>query len=257
MDKSEIRKKLRLGFIVIGFLFIVELTEFLVGVNMPSGAWPILAVLVIPGFTPILYFFMHITQLRRRRIEKKMVTANLTQGEHRLAINRIGLWLFILSESFLFIALIFTRFYLLGVERPAELNQLLGLAISYILLLSSLTAYRAEVAAAYGEKKSFRRNIIFTISLGLLFLMGVGLEWTEAFHFFPPSTLFGTVFFTLTGFHAFHLITGLLALLVILIMDKNGRFTPENYWGVEGAVKYWHFVDVAWVFIFPTLYLVS
>lgn len=186
-----------------------------------------------------------------------MVVVNLTEVEHRLAINRIGLWLFILSESFLFIALIFARFYLLGVERPVELNQPLGLAISYILLLSSLTAYRAEVSAAHGDRKRFRRNIIFTISLGLLFLAGVGLEWAEAFHFFPPATLFGTVFFTLTGFHAFHLITGLLALLVIFIMDKNGRFTSGSYWGVEGVVKYWHFVDVAWVFIFPTLYLVS
>jgi cytochrome c oxidase subunit 3 len=177
--------------------------------------------------------------------------------ENRLAINRIGLWLFILSESFLFIALIGSRFYLQGVQRPDELNQPLGLVISVILLLSSLTAYRGETAAIYGDRKRFRRNILFTIGLGGLFLVGVGIEWSEAFHFFPPSTGFGTVFFTLTGFHAFHVLTGLLALLILLLPGQGERLTRGNYWGVEAMVKYWHFVDVAWVFIYPTLYLVS
>ncbi len=67
MRKPELRGKLRLGFIVIGFLFIMEVTEYLVGTNMQGGAWPFLAVLVIIASWPILYYFMHITQLRRGR----------------------------------------------------------------------------------------------------------------------------------------------------------------------------------------------
>ncbi|MBI4289169.1 MAG: heme-copper oxidase subunit III [Chloroflexi bacterium] len=178
--------------------------------------------------------------------------------EDRPAINRLGLWLFILSDGFLFVVLLTTRFYMQGVQRPAEVNQPLGLAISIVLLLSSLFAYRGETAAAYGDVKRFRRNILVTIGLGALFLAGVVIEWAEGFHFFPPqSTAYGTVFFTLTGFHAFHVVTGLLALVIILLPGQQKRLQSGNHWGVEAMVKYWHFVDVAWVFIFPTLYLVS
>ncbi|MBI4298090.1 MAG: heme-copper oxidase subunit III [Chloroflexi bacterium] len=180
-----------------------------------------------------------------------------TAHKDKLAIHRLGLWLFIISDSFLFLGLLFSRFYLQGVRRPPEINQPLGLAISIVLILSSLAAYRGETAAAYGDIKRFRRNILLTLGLGALFLVGVGLEWSEAFRSFPPSTGYGTIFFTLTGFHAFHVVTGLLALTVALLPGQRARLQEGNSWGVEAVVKYWHFVDVAWVFIFPTLYLVS
>jgi cytochrome c oxidase subunit III len=182
---------------------------------------------------------------------------DIAQGSNRLAINRLGLWLFFLSESFLFIALIFTRFYLQGVKRPPEVNQPLGFAISILLLLSSLTAYRGETFIASGKEKQFRWNIIITLCLGSLFLVGVGIEWSEAFRYYPPDTIFGTIFFMLTGFHGFHVLLGLLALLLLVLPGQKGRFTPQSYWGAEGIIKFWHFVDVVWMFIFPTLYLVS
>lgn len=174
----------------------------------------------------------------------------------RLYVNRLGLWLFFLSELFLFAALLSSRYYLHGFYRPPELNQPLGLVISVILLLSSLTAYRAEIASAHGDQRRFRRNILVTISLGLIFLVGVVVEWWEGLQFFPPSTGFGTMFFSMTGVHAFHVFTGILALTLVFFLGRRGRFTAGSYWGVEGVVKYWHFVDVAWVFIYPTLYLV-
>ncbi|HXH08897.1 MAG TPA: cytochrome c oxidase subunit 3 [Alphaproteobacteria bacterium] len=175
----------------------------------------------------------------------------------RLFINRLGLWLFIVSESFLFAALLASRYYLLGVYRPHELNQPLGLVISVVLLASSLSAYRAEMSAAYDDQRGLRSNLLATIGLGALFLVGVAIEWYEAFHYFPPDTAYGTIFFTLTGTHAFHVFSGMLVLLLVYLQARRGRFNAKNYWGVEGAVKYWHFVDVAWVFIYPTLYLVS
>jgi cytochrome c oxidase subunit 3 len=186
-----------------------------------------------------------------------MVTSGKQETGSRLRTNRVGLWLFFLSESFLFSALLFTRFFLQGVNRPSDLNQPLGFAISAILLLSSLTAYRAEAAVAHGEEGTFRRSIFLTAALGMLFLAGVGLEWSEGFRHFPPSTGFGTVFFTLTGFHALHVVTGIVLLAFLVLPGQRGRFTPDNYFGVEGIVKYWHFVDVVWLFIFPALYLVS
>lgn len=182
---------------------------------------------------------------------------NTESREERLTINRIGIWLFFLSESFLFIALLATRFYNLGVYRAPEVNQPLGFAISIILLLSSVSAYRAEVFISLGNEKKFRRHIFVTLILGSLFLVGVGIEWAEAFRYYPPSTAFGTVFFTMTGFHALHVILGLLALMLLVLPGRRGKISPENYWGAEGIIKFWHFVDLVWMFIFPTLYLVN
>lgn len=176
---------------------------------------------------------------------------------YRARANHLGLWFFIASEAFLFAAMISSRFVLLGVERPEHLNQGLGLVISFVLLGSSLSAYRGEMAIAHGDTRGMLRYLRLTILLGLVFTAGVVMEWREGLEFFPPSTLFGSVFFTLIGLHAFHVLTGVGALAVVIRLGKRGRFSAHDHWGVEGVVKYWHFVDVAWVFIFPTIYLVS
>jgi cytochrome c oxidase subunit 3 len=178
-------------------------------------------------------------------------------AEYRLRRNRLGLWLFIASESFLFAAIISARFYLLGTQRSEDLSQPLGLLISLVLLTSSLTAYRAETSAAHDDVQGFVRNTAATITLGLVFMGGVALEFREGLEAFPPDTLYGTAFFSLVGLHAFHVLTGLVALAAVLWVGRDGRFGSADYWPVEGVVKYWHFVDVAWVFIFPTLYLVK
>ena len=105
-----------------------------------------------------------------------------------LTINRIGLWLFLLSESFLFAALLSSRYFLQGVFLPGEVDQLLGLVLTGVLLLSSLSAYRAEVPSAHGDQRGFRRNILFTIGLWVIFVVGVGFEWKGALDHFPPHT---------------------------------------------------------------------
>jgi heme/copper-type cytochrome/quinol oxidase subunit 3 len=174
----------------------------------------------------------------------------------RLGINRLGLWLFLVSDASFFAALISSRYFISGVQTPDEVNQLLGLALASILVFSSFTAYRAEMAAAHGDQSGLRRYLVSTILLGVLFLAGVGYEWREAYAHFPPSTGFGTVLFTLTGIHATHVLSGIVILALVLKSARGGRYGPGDYWPVEGAVKYWHLVDVAWVFIYPTLYLV-
>lgn len=178
-------------------------------------------------------------------------------ARHRLRVNQLGLWLFIASETFLFSALIVARYAIVGLARPDDLNQPLGLVISLVLLASSFTAYRAGTAVKHDDRRGFLRYLAVTIGLGLLFLVGVVLEWNEGLSNFPPDTEFGSAFFTLIGLHAFHVITGLVALAVVFHLGRRGRFDADDHWGVEGTIKYWHFVDVAWVVIFPTLYLVS
>ncbi len=176
----------------------------------------------------------------------------------RLAINRLGLWLFIFSDALIFAILLITRFALFGTSRPEELNQALGLGLTVILLVSSLTAYRAEAAIATGDRSGLLRNLLLTIIFGTLFLVGVvGWEWREAPHLgIVPQEGYGIAFFSMTGLHAFHVLTGVLLLLIVFFNARRGAYGPDNYWGVEAAVKYWHFVDVVWVFFYPALYLV-
>lgn len=173
----------------------------------------------------------------------------------RLELNRFGMWLFILSETMIFLALLATRFTLVGTDVPAEADQAVALAITSILLLSSGSAYMAEVAARAGDEVLFRRAMLATMLLGLVFMVGVGFEWREAFHAFPPDTPFGSVFFVMTGIHAFHVLTGMLFLFIVYRWARGNL--DSTRWPVEASVKYWHFVDVVWVFFYPALYLIS
>ena len=172
------------------------------------------------------------------------------------AINSMGLWLFIVSETALFSAFIFARYYLTGTDQPSELNIGLGYAITAVLLSSSLLAYGAERRIAKGDRRGFLWLTLGTIVLGTLFLVGVGLEWREAAHAFAPPDLFGVVFFSLTGLHATHMVTGLIALCFVWLVGWRGGFGATDHWGVTGVVRYWHFVDAVWLTVFPTLYLV-
>ncbi|MDX1600509.1 MAG: cytochrome c oxidase subunit 3 [Anaerolineales bacterium] len=177
-------------------------------------------------------------------------------GFTRRYINRLGLWLFIISEATIFAALLWMRFDLQGVHVPEHLNQTIGLVITSLLLVSSLTAYRAEVSHASGDRQGLLRNTLLTLVLGGVFLLGVAFEWTEAFRAFPPDGGFGSVFFLMTGMHAFHVLTGLLMLLLLYGVARDGNL-PADHWGPEAVVKYWHFVDVVWVFFYPAIYLLS
>ena len=186
------------------------------------------------------------------------MTTAIASLKQQIVTRRLGLWLFMLSESMIFFALLSTRFYMQGTARPAEVNQVLGLIITCVLLLSSFTANRAEVAIAHGDRASFLRLLGITIILGLGFLVTVvAVEWPEAMRFAPPSTGYGTVFFALTGMHAFHVLTGLLILALVWWNGSRGKYTTEDHWAAEGSIVYWHFVDVIWVLVYPTLYLIG
>ncbi|HSJ71041.1 MAG TPA: cytochrome c oxidase subunit 3 [Acidimicrobiia bacterium] len=169
--------------------------------------------------------------------------------------NRIGLWMFIFSECFLFAAFLSARYFTTGTERPEDLNQILALAVTIVLLLSSISAYLAETSIKYNHRRNFLLFTAATIGLGLLFMVGVSIELHEATLHYPPGTAYGSSYFMLIGLHAFHVITGLIALLIVFSLGLRGHFGSTQFWGVEGVVKYWHFVDLAWVLIYPTLYL--
>ena len=174
----------------------------------------------------------------------------------QVTVDRIGFWLFLFSESMLFLGLLAARFYLQGTARPETLSQTLGLAITTILLVSSLTAFRAETAIAHGEQDAFLNNTLLTIVLGVIFMAGVGYEWSQALQHFPPSTPFGTVFFSMTGMHALHVLSGVFLLGILYYNGRRGKYNAADHWAPEAIVKYWHMVDVVWVFFYAALYLV-
>jgi cytochrome c oxidase subunit III len=170
--------------------------------------------------------------------------------------NRIGLWLFILSDAFVFAGMLATRFYLYPTQRP-ELDQVVGLIVTAMLLVSSFFMNRAETALAHGDQKTFLRGTLITIVLGTLFLFGVvGVEWQIA-HFGPADSALGSLFYLMTGFHAFHVLTGVIFLLIVYRNGRKGKYTAERHWPVEAAAVYWHFVDVVWIFFYPALYLIG
>ena len=169
--------------------------------------------------------------------------------------NRIGLWLFILSECFLFGAFLSARYFSTGTSQPEDLNQALALLLTIILLVSSISAYLAETSIKYNHRRNFVIFTVATIIMGLIFMGGVVIELHEATLHYPPETPFGTSYFMLIGLHAFHVITGLIGLFIVLGLGMRGHYGSNDFWAVEGVVKYWHFVDLAWVIIYPTLYL--
>jgi cytochrome c oxidase subunit 3 len=175
----------------------------------------------------------------------------------RAATNRLGLWLFILSDLFLFAGLLVSRFYLLGTAQRPEVNQLVGLAVTSILLISSFFMNRAETSAAYGDQKAFLRSILITLILGVLFLIGVvGIEWQIA-PFGPDGGAAASLFYAMTGFHALHVLSGVIFLGIIYRNGRKGMYTAERHFPVEAAAVYWHFVDVVWIFFYPALYLIG
>jgi cytochrome c oxidase subunit III len=173
----------------------------------------------------------------------------------RLRMNRVGFWMFIISETFLFSGIMVARIVLLGGQRP-ELDQLLGLVITSILLLSSFFVNRAEVAIAYDDRRQFIFSLGIAILMGFVFTGGVIYEWSTA-HFTPEENVVGGMFFFMTGMHALHVITGILLLMSVMYNGMKGHYDSQRHFGVEAAAIYWHFVDVVWVFFYVSLYLVG
>ncbi len=184
-------------------------------------------------------------------------TSTLVEYRRKVAANRLGLWLFILSDTFVFGGLYVSRFYLLGTQERPEVSQLLGFVVTAILLLSSFFMNRAETAMAHGDRKTFLRGTLTTLILGVIFLVGVvGVEWQIA-PFGPSDGAAASIFYTMTGFHAFHVLTGVIFLAVVYNNGRKGLYSAERHWAVEACAVYWHFVDVVWIFFYPALYLIG
>lgn len=190
-----------------------------------------------------------------------------------LSNDKLGMWVFLGSECLLFGALIST--FLLYKGRHAGLvadgtlegNAAIGPELfdipftslsSFVLLMSSLTMVLAVSAVQRGDDARLRVWLATTATLGSLFIAGQVYEFTafvrEGLGF--TTNIFGSAFYTLTGFHGVHVTIGIIMLVSMIAMSISGRVNKDNAEAVEIVGLYWHFVDVVWIFVFTIVYLI-
>jgi hypothetical protein len=144
-------------------------------------------------------------------------------------------------------------------EGAHHLNVPYALLITVILVSSSVTAQFGVFAAERGDVFGLRRWYLLTIILGSTFLVGQAYEYTELVHhgLTIPSSVYGSTFFITTGFHAAHVLAGVLAFVVILLRIAKAKFTPAQATAAMVVSYYWHFVDVVWIGLFITIYFIQ
>jgi heme/copper-type cytochrome/quinol oxidase subunit 3 len=171
-----------------------------------------------------------------------------------------GMLLFIATEAMLFVLLFFSYFYMAGghwiwpQEEPPKLKFVIPLLI--ILLLSSGVLHWGETRVQQGAYGRARVGLAATIVLGLVFVALQVLEYRDHLKTLTPQTnAYGSIFYTITGFHALHLLLGLLMLIYVLILPRLEPVERPPHRPLHNAALYWHFVDGVWVFIVGLLYV--
>jgi cytochrome c oxidase subunit III len=200
--------------------------------------------------------------------------------------GKLMMWYFLMSDAFTFGAFlisygtirfssnswpdpneVFKSFPVIG-----EMNIPLAFVslMTFILIMSSVTMVLAVASGHQNDRKGVMKWMIYTIIGGIAFLSCQAWEWSHLHHQgawwgrnpFPnidgsaASTNFSNFFFTITGFHGFHVFSGVIINIIMLIMTYLGVFDRRGHYGmIEKAGLYWHFVDLVWVFVFTCFYL--
>ena len=197
--------------------------------------------------------------------------------EQQNATCTIGMWAFLAQEVMFFGGLfacyiVYRHMYPAAyLEGSSHLDANWGLLNTAVLIGSSLTMALGVRAAQLGRRGQTAGYIVLTMVLGLVFL-GVktieygskwdhglvpGFNWNPVVDSDPQLHIFFALYFIMTGMHALHMVIGLGLMTIVAVRALRGRYSPENYIGVEILGLYWHFVDLIWIFLFPLLYLLS
>jgi len=182
----------------------------------------------------------------------------------------LGMLLFICSEVMFFSGLFAAYFtvraaapvwppIVVGDEALTEAYNLhaepwFAAGLTLVLIVSSFTCQFAVWSIRRGDRTGFVRNIAVTLVLGIVFLIGQVYDYATLGFGIADGT-FGTTFYTLTGFHGAHVFGGAIMLSVLLYRGLAGQFTSRHHDAVEATSLYWHFVDVVWIALFSTLYV--
>ena len=177
---------------------------------------------------------------------------------------KLGVWLFLASEVMLFGAL-FSSLILLRTGAPSWprgwelLNVWAATLNTFVLISSSVTVVLAWSYLRLGDLKMGRIYIGLTLLCAAIFMVVKGFEYTHEFREgnFPSKGNFFALYFTLTGLHGLHVLGGMIVFFYFLTVgSKMWKTEPQRYTNrIEVVGLYWHFVDLVWIFLFPTLYL--
>lgn len=186
-----------------------------------------------------------------------------TSSESMLPVNtpKLGMWIFLASEVMFFSALI-AAFLMFRVRGPADANHVLNIPLTafntFVLLTSSMTVVLALAAAQRNDQAKLRLWLLVSLLFGGTFLSVQMIEYFKLFQegLTINSNIFGTIFFTLTGFHGTHVFIGLLWLVGIIVQAFRGRFSATYSMSLEIFGLYWHFVDIVWIILFVIVYLI-
>ena len=185
-----------------------------------------------------------------------------------ISSNKLGMWLFIISDSLTFSALLVAYAYVRLANpdwpRPFEIWPAIAKStlMTLILLSSSLTMVLGVASAHRGDRAKTIKHLIWTMIFGAAFVVIHATEWYTLMvtdHVTPWSNpwgvpLFGGTFFGLTGLHMLHVTIGVVYLAIVAAGFKSDKYDATD---VEVSGLYWHFVDLVWMFIFPLVYLMS
>ena len=189
-------------------------------------------------------------------------------GEHppianvssRVDARVLGMLLFIASEIMLF-GSFFTAYFFIRVSGsdpwplpPFHLPVFIAGVNTAILVTSSFTMHWALQSIKRGNRAGLQAGLVLTFFMGLTFLLTQVTEYARV-GFAPHDGAFGTIFYCLTGLHGAHVFVGLTILLFVTIRAFRGHFSPEHHHGVEIGGIYWHFVDVMWIVVYSTVYI--
>ena len=182
--------------------------------------------------------------------------------------GKLGMWIFLVGDAMSFGGLLagYGAIRYGSVDWPIP-RHVLGISLTafmtFLLICSSVTMVKALEAIRKGSQRGLQVFLMLTILGGLIFLGLQAQEWTHLIvekgvgltHNPYGSSLFGTTFFIVTGFHGAHVTGGVVYLSCILALARRGHFSAENNNRVEIAALYWHFVDLVWIMVFTFIYL--
>ena len=176
--------------------------------------------------------------------------------------HKLGMWLFLASEIMFFAGLI-TAYLVLRLSHPAwpgpegHLSVPIGTFNTLVLITSSVTIVLALNAHQRADFKAAKTFLLITVLLGCAFLGIKGYEYSQKFehHIGPTTNIFWSCYFMLTGFHALHVLGGIITNLWFWMRIQRNELPVEQSYCIELAGLYWHFVDIVWIFLFPLVYL--
>jgi heme/copper-type cytochrome/quinol oxidase subunit 3 len=186
------------------------------------------------------------------------------------SLGKLGMWTFLAGDALNFGGLLAgygaLRAGTTNWPVPSHVFGIFGFWLvafmTFLLICSSVTMVLSLAAVQENDQQRFRKFLLLTVLGGLTFLGCQAYEWTHLIHEGVTlggnpfgAGLFGTTFFILTGFHGLHVTGGVIYLGCLLLRGLGGRYSSDNYYPIEIAGLYWHFVDLVWILIFTFVYL--